>query len=123
MDALDMSIAHGTPCSRAAAGAQWWNASARTQSGCPLPSPAPAHKAARYSANGAARPSKASQSGSSRSPGTSLVDSAPAGRPSALDARERERHEVDGPSAAPERREAREVARRGDVGHAVAPRR
>ena len=40
----------------------------------------------------------------------------------ALDARERERHEVDGPGVAP-RREAREVARRGDVGHAVAPRR
>ena len=40
----------------------------------------------------------------------------------ALDARERERHEVDGPGVAP-RWEAREVARRGDEGHAVAPRR
>nr|CAB3490347.1 unnamed protein product [Digitaria exilis] len=91
MDAFRI-ITLGIPCSWAAAGAQWLSVSAITQSGRSLLGPSPAQAAARNSANG-----------------------------TALDARERERNEVDHASGmAPEWREAREVARRGDEGHVVA---
>ncbi|KAJ1276737.1 hypothetical protein BS78_05G237700 [Paspalum vaginatum] len=64
---------------RRRAAAQWTNVSARIQSGLLASS---AHAAARNSAKGTARPSKAFQWRSLLSGGTSLVDSAASGRPS-----------------------------------------
>ncbi|WVZ50377.1 hypothetical protein U9M48_001635 [Paspalum notatum var. saurae] len=78
--AVACSTAQGTPRARAAAGAQWRNESAMTQSGFV---PSSSSMAWRSAAKGAARPSKASQRAAPAraSPVTSLVDSAPSGRP------------------------------------------
>ncbi|OEL22774.1 UDP-glycosyltransferase 91D1 [Dichanthelium oligosanthes] len=70
--------AHGTLCSSAIAGSEWWQKSMMIQSGF-LP---PATASARNAANGAARPSTAFLMSSLFSGGTSAVDSAPSGRPS-----------------------------------------
>uniref|UniRef100_A0A0A9HNV3 Uncharacterized protein n=1 Tax=Arundo donax TaxID=35708 RepID=A0A0A9HNV3_ARUDO len=77
-----MNVAHGTLCSSAIAGSQWWQKSLMIQFGF-LP---PATASARNAANGAARPSTAFLMSSFFSGFTSAVDSAPSGRPSTIGA-------------------------------------
>ncbi|BAF10343.1 Os02g0803800 [Oryza sativa Japonica Group] len=73
------NMAHGTQCSSAMGGSQWWQKSTTIQSGRFA-------RPARNAANGAARPSQAFLTSPSLSGVTSAVDSAPSGSPSTVSA-------------------------------------